>query len=208
MEKLERPQLWRRALDFAFGYDFFISYASRDGSAYAQLLSHRLEEMGFEVFLDRDDYASGDDWKKVGSWTLRRTGQLILIGSPGALASAPVAREVELFSRTGRRIVPIDFGGSLDGVAGEVPLGQYLPPDILRIREPSDGLATGPSDATIGSIVRTFTLVRQDKKRVLILAVVAVLLALLAVAALIFALHDVDDFARNGFFEAVVLATL
>jgi hypothetical protein len=86
----EARPLLRRLLDFVFGYDFFISYCWNDGGKYALALSRRLEKEGFEVFLDRDDYASGDDWKKVGAWTLRRTSQLILVGSPGAFVSEPV----------------------------------------------------------------------------------------------------------------------
>jgi hypothetical protein len=65
----------RRLLDFVFGYDFFISYSWSDGASYATALAPRLEADGFQVFLDRADYASGDDWKKVGAWTLRRTSQ-------------------------------------------------------------------------------------------------------------------------------------
>jgi len=45
-------------LDFIFGYDFFISYAWSDGSAYATALSRQLQVQGFEVFLDRTNYAS------------------------------------------------------------------------------------------------------------------------------------------------------
>src|SRR5215510_3654981 len=94
--------LWRRLLDFVFGYDFFISYSWSDGSSFAAALATRLEVDGFEVFLDRADYAMGDDWKKVGAWTLRRTGQLVLVGSPEAIQSAPVIREVEILSKTER----------------------------------------------------------------------------------------------------------
>jgi hypothetical protein len=87
----------RRLLGFVFGYDFFISYSWSD-----------------QVFLDRADYALGDDWKKAGAWTLRHTGQLILVGSPAAIRSDPVIHEVKIFSKTRRRIVPIDFAGSLE----------------------------------------------------------------------------------------------
>ena len=104
----------RRIFDAVFGYDFFISYSWGDGGVYATALRRRLEAQGFQVFLDREHYASGDDWKQVGAWTLRRTGQLVLVGTPGALTSQPVARELDIFAATGRRIVPIDFGGSLD----------------------------------------------------------------------------------------------
>jgi TIR domain len=102
----------RRIFDFVFGYDFFISYSWSDGAAYATGLATQLQAYGFKVFLDRTDYASGDDWKTDGAWTLRRTSQLILVGTPAATRSDPVIHEVEIFSKTRRRIVPIDFGGS------------------------------------------------------------------------------------------------
>jgi tetratricopeptide (TPR) repeat protein len=175
--------LARRVLDLVFGYDFFISYSWSDGGNYATALTRQLRSHGFEVFLDRDDYASGDDWKKVGAWKLRRTGQLVLIGSPGALRSAPVIREVRIFSGTGRRIVPIDFDGTLEWKTNDAPLAQCLPSEILRIREPAIALETGPSDQVVVTIRRTFNLVRQDKKRVNWLGVIALLLGVLALAA-------------------------
>ena len=84
-----RKNLLSRMVDFVFGFDFFVSYAWSDGAIYAAKLAERLTADGFEVFLDRHSYASGDDWRKVGSWTLRRTGQLILVASPDALGSPP-----------------------------------------------------------------------------------------------------------------------
>lgn len=127
-----KRSLLRRLLDFVFGYDFFISYSWSDGAAYATALASRLEADRFAVFLDRTEYASGDNWKKVGAWTLRRTGQLILVGSPAAIRSDPVIREVEIFSKTGRRIVPIDFAGSLWNEP-DSRLAPYVPADILTI---------------------------------------------------------------------------
>src|SRR5262249_6880871 len=148
-------------------------------------LTRQLRSQGFEVFLDRDDYASGDDWKKVGAWKLRRTGQLVLIGSPGALLSAPVIREVQIFSGTGRRIIPIDFDGTLEWKANDAPLAQYMPAEILRIREPAIALETGPSEEVVATIRRTFNLVRQSKKRVNALIGIAVFLAVLASVAFV-----------------------
>jgi tetratricopeptide (TPR) repeat protein len=176
--------LWRRALDLVFGYDFFISYSWSDGGRYAAALTRQLRSHGFEVFLDRDDYASGDDWKKVGAWKLRRTGQLVLVGSPAAVRSAPVIREVQIFSGTGRRIVPIDFDGTLEWKTQDTPLAQYLPAEILRIREPALALEAGPSELVVDTIRRTFNLVRQDKKRVNVLIGVAVVLAAIAAIAI------------------------
>lgn len=58
-----------RMLGFVFGHDFFISYSWERWAAHAAALATRLKGHGFEVFLDRADYASGD-WKKVGARTL------------------------------------------------------------------------------------------------------------------------------------------
>jgi len=184
---IPQRSIWRRALDAVFGYDFFISYSWVDGGVYAAALMRRLEAQGFQVFLDREEYASGDDWKQVGAWTLRRTGQLILVGTAGALTSQPVARELDIFVATGRRIVPIDFGGSLDRLPDNVPAQRHLQDQILRIRELPTALVAGPSDEAVATIRRTFTLVRQDKKRLMIAAGVAGVMTVLAVASMFLA---------------------
>jgi hypothetical protein len=147
---LVNHSFWRRLLDFIFGYDFFISYSWSDAGGYATALTHQLRAQGFEVFLDRDDYAS---------------------------------REIQTFSRTGRRIVPIDFDGSLEWKTNDAPVVQYLPPELIRIREPASALRTGPSDQVVAAIRRTFNLVRQDKKRVRAFAVIALLLFILAISS-------------------------
>jgi hypothetical protein len=70
---------WRRLLGVVFGYDFFISYSWNDGGAYANTLAQRLRAEGFEVFLDRDDYASGDGWKTVGACKIEARTRLFLV---------------------------------------------------------------------------------------------------------------------------------
>ena len=150
-----KRSLVRRLLDFVFGYDFFISYSWSDGAAYAAALASRLKADGFEVFLDRADYASGDNWKEVGARTLRRTGQLILVGSPAATRSDPVIREVEIFSKTGRHIVPIDFAGSLRKES-DSRLAPYVRAEILTIKEPAAALDSGPSEEAVATILRSF----------------------------------------------------
>jgi tetratricopeptide (TPR) repeat protein len=174
---------WRRILDFVFGYDFFISYAWSDATPYAAGLARQLEARRFAVFLDRTKYAAGDDWKKVGAWTLRRTGQLILIGSPAAFRSAPVLRELTVFGSTGRRIVPIDFAGSTDTKAIGPDFAKFLTPDIIRVNEDGSFLRSGPSEGAVATIANTFELITQNKKRVRILASIVVVLGALTVLA-------------------------
>ena len=40
----------QRAVDWVFGYDFFISYSHRDGLGYPRRLKERLEQTGFKGF--------------------------------------------------------------------------------------------------------------------------------------------------------------
>ncbi|WP_412104575.1 toll/interleukin-1 receptor domain-containing protein [Rhizobium beringeri] len=127
----QRRSIGRRLLDRIFGFDFFISYSWKDGGTYARNLAHALEKEGFEVFLDREDYSSGDSWKEVGRWTLWRTAQLVLVATPEALDSKPVEREVRLFQKSKRRIVPIEFNGSL-GLGSTTRVGNLLKSDVLR----------------------------------------------------------------------------
>src|SRR5271170_6889175 len=39
----EHRPIWRRVIDFVFGYDFFISYSWGDGGLYAEALARQLE---------------------------------------------------------------------------------------------------------------------------------------------------------------------
>ena len=182
----------RRLLDFVFGYDFFISYSWSDGAAYASALASRLKADGFQAFWIAP-VSLGRRLKKAGAWTLRHAGELILVGSPAAIRSGPVIHEVEIFSKTRRKIVPINFAGSLDWKRSDSGLAPYLPADIIKINEPATALHSGPSEEAVADIRRTFNLVRQDKKRMRVLAIIAPLLGVLTVAALAFATYAFLD---------------
>jgi hypothetical protein len=195
----QRP-LFQRVADFLFGYDYFISYAWSDGRAYAAALTRELEGMGFECFLDSEDYAKGDNWRMAGRRAIRKTARLILVGSPGALDSEPVLREFEAFEHTGRLVVPIDFGGSLFPAERTAPLFQHLQPETLAIREASDRLAAGPSLEALKELRASFDLQRQDRKRIRWLVATAVVLAVLLVASVVASagfVRQLDQARRN-----------
>lgn len=178
-----RRGVWRRLADRVFGYDYFVCYAWADGRPYAVEFAARLKHLGLDCFLDSDDYALSDDWKRIGAWTLRRTGQLLLIGSPIALQRPAVLREVRLFAATGRRIVGISFGGTLDPARGNSKLFTYLKEQTLRFEESPERLALGPSDESVKRVVASFRVVRQRDKRLRLVSVTAALLAILAIGA-------------------------
>src|SRR6476660_6452920 len=103
-----------RLVDVIFGYDFFVSYTWADGSKYAHSLYEKLKAQGFTVFLDEKDYARGDNWTLLGRRALRKTRQLILVATTTVHESAPVMKELTAFQSSDRRIIPIEFGDSLD----------------------------------------------------------------------------------------------
>jgi hypothetical protein len=140
------PSLFQRALDFLFGYDFFVSYAWKDARSCAVALAEKLHAQGFECFLDSTGFGLGDDWRHASRRALRKTSKLILLGSLEALASEPVLHEVDAFQATNRTIVPIDFGEILRNPEnGSLPLLQKFSQDILSIAEPLEQLGIGPS---------------------------------------------------------------
>jgi hypothetical protein len=175
---------WQRRADALFGYDFFISYAHSDGETYAHELAKALSPR-FECFLDTQDYSSGDDWKVVGAWALKRTSRLVVVGTPAALQSEPVLREVRVFCGAGKRVIPIDFGGSLDPEAHPGnPLFELISDATLRIQEPAGQSAIGPTPETVRALTDTFNRTRQVvKRRRWLQALVALLTLLLGLAA-------------------------
>src|SRR4051794_30955712 len=53
-----------RAVDWVFGYDFFVSYSHGDGMRLPRRIKDRLEQAGFRVFLDQTEYVAGDDLRR------------------------------------------------------------------------------------------------------------------------------------------------
>ena len=185
-----RRSFWQRRVDALFGYDFFISYAWADGKTYAHDLAQRLTRRGFECFLDNRDYSLGDDWKVIGAWALKRTSKLVLVGTPKALQSEPVLLELQVFTSGGKRIIPIDFDGSLAFEKNpDNPVLKLIGPTKLKVGERAERLNDGPSDTAMKEIVATFNHTRQSVKRLRWIRRVAVLLLALFVAAVGFAFY-------------------
>jgi hypothetical protein len=182
-----RKVFWQRLVDSCFGYDFFVSYAWADGRTYAVQLTKKLEAMGFECFLDSAKYAKGDNWKLAGQRALRKTSRLVLVVSPRAHESKPVLREVQIYTARGRRVIPIDFEGTLTTAAPSgSPLLMLIDPDVLRIAENRDRLGIGPSDDALAALRDGFNIERQDRKRAKYFAVAALVFAAIAAVAILF----------------------
>lgn len=180
--ELKRTVL-QRIGDWLFGYDFFISYCWKDGRKYAVELAKQLTKNGYACFLDSTDYAMGDDWKLVGERALRHSSQCVLVATQGARKSKPVQREITIFRKLGRKIVPIQFDHSLVDDGEFCELRQMLPDEILRISERVEQLESGPNTDTLQSIVAGFRKQTQEQKRTKFFAAASVVFAALTVIA-------------------------
>src|SRR6266550_174040 len=175
-----------RLVDVIFGYDFFVSYTWADGSKYAHSLYEKLKAQGFTVFLDEEDYARGDNWTLLGRRALRKTKQLILVATPKVHQSAPVLKELTAFESTGRRIIPIEIGDSLNPQKyPESPLLPLIPAELLKINQPlqQDAIPNEAPPEVVRELRRGFQHVRQAQIRVrVLLGACLVLLGLLSIA--------------------------
>jgi len=182
--KSKLVNLTRRIIDYAFGFDIFISYAWADGRAYAEILKMKLEQQGFTCFLDSENYFKGEDWKIAGRIALKRTQTLIVVGSKEAIESTPVLQEVEFFSKLNRTIIPIDVDGSFLDSSEDCKIFHYVKKSVLTITENSDVLTNGPTDNALDEIRLSFKGVKQNIKRVRLLAAISLCFAIIAMIAI------------------------
>jgi WD40 repeat protein len=170
----------RRLLDFALGYDFFISYAHADGRAYPAVLASALERAGFKVFLDARTYVAGDELRFATVRRVRMSKYLLVIAGSHALMSTWVQREVDIALTRGRRVVVVDLNRVFADASMDVPLRARLV-DHIYLTEHST--AQEPSPDLIDALQRSFATVRQETLRMrLTTGLMLVFLALAAFA--------------------------
>src|ERR671939_252989 len=93
--------------------DIFISYSRRDGGAYAPRLADRLTGKKFSCFIDKLGTEPNEDLPPSLRRTIRNCTLFVLVGTERGAASEFVGKEIEEFKKTGRTILPIDFGGAV-----------------------------------------------------------------------------------------------
>lgn len=106
----------------------FISYARRDGEAFAEDLVSGLELAGFEAFLDRHDIAVGEDWEARLGGLIHSADTVVFAITPGAIASDRCAWEVQRAEGLSKRIIPVV---AINVADADIPLSlrklQYIP---------------------------------------------------------------------------------
>ncbi|VTZ51178.1 hypothetical protein MPC4_320010 [Methylocella tundrae] len=186
----------QRLSDFAFGYDFFVSYKQDDGRFLPRELATKLTSLGFRVFLDENTYVAGDDLSLATQRRVRMSSYLLLIARPGAMSRSPwVVREVELSLKAGKRIIVVNVNDAFLNTTGDMEeevarattlrslLGNRLGIP-LQTGEAMPIFDGEPPEHLLGEIKRSFAATRQDTRRSRFFATAAIAFALLAGVAL------------------------
>ncbi|HEX7184968.1 MAG TPA: toll/interleukin-1 receptor domain-containing protein, partial [Thermoanaerobaculia bacterium] len=163
-------------LRFLFGNDIFISYSRKDGNLYATRLAEELASRGFTCIIDVYEGIPEAEIPRAVMRALRRSYQLVVVGTREAAASPNVAREIRDFPRIGRSRVVVGFDGSVEGAAWQKDIQ-----GLAVQNEDSDALRTGPSQGIVDLVQASFRFKRQ-KQRLAIsfwttLATIALMLA-------------------------------
>jgi len=200
LSKLPPSSLLRSISEWVWGYDFFVSYDWKSGGAYAVELVERLREEGFDCFLDRSEFAFGDDWQQEAARTLRNTQRLIVVATREAVTtSKAVGKEVHIFSDRKDHIIPIVFADPYpDGqlFAGGKPFEpkdyktfptlSFFPNSKLYIKEDFQFRTKGPGQEVVKKLKSTEGILRRRiLRRRLVLSVIA-FLATAAIVSLVF----------------------
>lgn len=142
-----------------YRYDIFISYGRSDGAEYAESLKQRLAQLDFTCFLDHDDLTTGLSLTPALKRALRRSAQLVVVATKGAVQSKYVPLEVEEFSATGRTILPIDVGGALRDVTWPALRSK----ELIWIDESAEALHRGaPSEIVVDGIDKAYKFMRRN----------------------------------------------
>lgn len=92
----------------------FVSYARVDGQKTARKLVGDLEDQGLEVWMDRLEMRGGQDWWQQIVDAIDRAGFLVLIMTPGAMASRVTEREWRYAREQGKCVFPVLASTVLD----------------------------------------------------------------------------------------------
>jgi hypothetical protein len=173
----------RSVVDFLFGYDFFISYAHKDGMDYPQRLANRLIDLNnFRVFLDTKEYVAGTDLQSATKRRIRMSKKLLVIVRPEAMRSDWVAKEVDARLALNRVPIAIVVNQTLDAADADAPRKRKLQ-DIIYIHELIDGIDAAPSDNVVQEVARSFRATRQETLRMRVLSMATVFFLMVAIVA-------------------------
>ncbi|MEM7768368.1 MAG: toll/interleukin-1 receptor domain-containing protein [Pseudomonadota bacterium] len=93
------------------GPSVFVSYASANKDTVWPIVE-RVEELGVDVWLDRDDIQVGQNWAGAIVRAIKTVSKVALMCSEAAFQSDHVRREIYLADKDGKALVPVRLDGA------------------------------------------------------------------------------------------------
>ncbi len=87
--------------------DAFISYGRRESIAFAARLFQKLKLQGYEVWFDKVNIPTSEQWRISIEDGIRSAKNFIFVMAPHSVASKNCLEEIELAIKYGKRIIPI-----------------------------------------------------------------------------------------------------
>lgn len=85
----------------------FLSYARADGQTAAARLRAELSRSGFEIWQDTQNMEGGQAWKDQLRQALREVDAVVVLMTPGSVASKYVEWEWEMAQMADKRVIPL-----------------------------------------------------------------------------------------------------
>ncbi|RKT46631.1 toll/interleukin-1 receptor domain-containing protein [Thiocapsa rosea] len=163
----------RSIVSVVYGYDFFVSYAHDDGTAYPRALVEALEAepYNFTTHIDTRDYNPGDDLDRLTLLRVRNSRKLIVIAKRAALTTSDwVRKEVDIFARNGRLPLLIEFPECSENVVLDAPVPEtsllaWVDANPAVLRHPEQSAGSEPSEDTVRRIAASFEGMRVERRR-------------------------------------------
>lgn len=163
---------------FLFGYDFFISYAYKDGRDYAGELEKQLSNLDFACFFDASELPPGEGLPSSLRRAIGRSKAFVLVGTEASITAPYVNLELST-ALEGKKIIPIDVDGIRERVSSEALR------ELPWVNEDGEaGKTAGPSATVLERISGYVQFTRRNtitRRAVSAVAVVFLIVALVAV---------------------------
>jgi hypothetical protein len=183
--------------DWLWGYDFFISYAHKDGSiledgrprsGFVRSLVNKLQDSKehFSVFHDETEYDPGTELNEATKRYVRASTKLLLVARPFAMGSKWVHDEVKVAIDTGTQVVVVDINNTYDVVPSDHRIRTLIGDSLLRHCETLEDSDGSPSDALVDKLVTASQRSRRQRRRLQIVGATAMVLAVLTTLAVVF----------------------
>ncbi len=213
LERLADSLPFRRLAESLFGFDYFISYSWSGSQEYALALFNSLSARGMRCFLDRspEGFSAGGELNAETARATQYSSSLLVLADRAAFRSLYVPQEVAAFEKRRRLIIPVD----IDNTLASARLDSAFAAELCRTREsvtmleslvnkigPKELVATplAPSEEVVDKLVQSYRYTRRMTRRVRILGAFAVVFAVVAALAGLFAVlaRQQRDTARHN----------